>query len=119
VSQYNITESDAASSFGIRLPERINSGIAVVPRALVDFALCERLLAHDDVRRPTGWIEQTLFALCAGARGTVVYLPPSYVVSLERGLDYRSFTARHFAGPSRPLLTEEGMPYAVAQGCLG
>ena len=117
-STYNVTEADAASAFGIRLPERVNSGIAVVPRALVDLDLCERLLEHPDVRRPTGWIEQTLFALCAGARGEVEYLSPSYVISLERGLDYGAFTARHFAGPSRPLLTEEGMPYAALHGCL-
>ena len=118
-STYNLTEADAASAFGIRLPERVNSGIAVVPRTLVDFDLCERLLEHPDVRRPSGWIEQTLFALCAGARGRVEYLSPSYVISLDRGLDYGGFTARHFAGPSRPLLTEEGMPYAALHGCLG
>ena len=118
-STYNLTEADAASAFGIRMPERVNSGIAVVPRSLVDFDLCERLLAHPDVRRPSGWIEQTLFALCAGARGRVEYLSPSYVISLERGLDYGGVTARHYAGPSRPLLTEEGMPYAALHGCLG
>jgi len=119
VSTYNITEDAAASALGIRIPERVNSGIAVVPRALVDLDLCERLLEHPDVRRPSGWIEQTLFALCAGARGHVEYLPSSYVVSLERGLDYGAFTARHYAGPSRPLLTDEGMPYAIVQECLG
>ena len=118
-STYNLTEADAQSAFGIRLPERVNSGIAVVPRALVDLDLCERLLEHPDVRRPSGWIEQTLYALCAGARGRVEYLSPSYVISLERGLDYDGVTARHYAGPSRPLLTEEGMPYAAVNGCLG
>jgi hypothetical protein len=119
VSTYNVTEDVAASALGIRIPERVNSGIAVVPRTLVDLDLCERLLEHPDVRRPSGWIEQTLFALCAGARGQVAYLSPSYLISLERGLDYSGFTARHYAGPSRPLLTEEGMPYAMLQGCLG
>jgi len=118
-STYNVTEDVAASALGIRIPERVNSGIAVVPRSLVDFDLCEQLLEHPDVRRPSGWIEQTLFALCAGARGRVEYLSPSYLISLERGLDYSAFTARHYAGPSRALLTEEGMPYAVLQGCLG
>jgi hypothetical protein len=118
-STYNVTQDVAASALGIRIPERVNSGIAVVPRALVDFDLCERLLQHPDVRRPSGWIEQTLFALCAGARGRVEYLSPAYVISLDRGLDYSAFTARHYAGPSRPLLSEEGMPYAVLQGCLG
>lgn len=118
-STYNVTEHVAASALGIRIPQRVNSGIAVVPRALVDLDLCERLLEHPEVRRPSGWIEQTLFALCAGARGRVEYLSSSYLISLERGLDYSACTARHYAGPSRPLLTEEGMPYAVLQGCLG
>ena len=119
VSTYNVTERIADVELGIHMPERVNSGIAVVPRALVDFDLCERLLAHPAVRRPSGWIEQTLFALCAGARGRVEYLSPSYAISLERGLDYATFTARHYAGPSRPLLTEEGTPYATLQNCLG
>lgn len=117
-STYNVSEADAASAFGIRMPERVNSGLAVVPRSLVDLDLCERLLEHPDVRRPSGWIEQTLFALCAGARGRVQYLSPAYAISLERGLDYGAFTARHYAGSSRPLLTDEGMPYATLQGCL-
>ena len=117
-STYNVTEDVAASALGIRIPERVNSGIAVFPRSLVDLDLCEQLLEHPEVRRPSGWIEQTLFALCAGARGRVEYLSPSYLISLERGLDYSAFTARHYAGPSRPLLTEEGMPYAVLRGCL-
>ena len=119
VSTYNVTEDVAASALGIRIPERVNSGIAVVPRRLVDLDLCERLLEHPDVRRPSGWIEQTLFALCAGARGNVEYLSSSYLISLDRGLDYAGCTARHYAGPSRPLLTEEGMPYAALHGCLG
>jgi hypothetical protein len=118
VSTYNVTEDVAASALGVRIPERVNSGIAVVPRSLVDLDQCERWLEHPDVRRPSGWIEQTLFALCAGARGRVEYLSPSYLISLERGLDYDEFTARHYAGPSRPLLTEEGMPYAALRGCL-
>ena len=118
ISTYNVTEDVAASALGIQIPARVNSGIAVVPRSLVDFDLCERLLEHPDVRRPSGWIEQTLFALCAGSRGHVEYLSPSYSISLERGLDYEGFIARHYAGPSRPLLTEEGMPYAALRGCL-
>lgn len=119
VSTYNITKEEAASAFGIQLPECVNTGIAAFPPSLVDFTLCERLLGHSDVRRLTGWIEQTLFALCAGARGRVKYLSSDYLISLERGLDYGAMTARHYAGPSRPLLTEEGMPYAAGLGVLG
>lgn len=118
-STYNITNEEASAAFGIRLPECVNTGIGVFPRSLVDFDLCEALLEHPQVRRLSGWIEQTLFALCAGARGGVKYLSPDYLISLERGLDHGLMTARHYAGPSRPLLTEEGMPYAIASGVFG
>jgi hypothetical protein len=117
-STYNVTVEEAAAAFGIRMPDRVNSGVAVFRRSLLDIALCERLLQHPDVRRPSGWIEQTLFALCAGARGDVDFLPESYAISLERGLDYQRLVARHFAGPSRPLLTDEGMPYVASLGCI-
>jgi hypothetical protein len=118
VSTYNIERDAAAAAFGVELPERVNTGIAAFPRRVVDFALCERLLEHPEVRRPTGWIEQTLFALCAGAMGQVEYLPADYLISLERGLDHGPLVARHYAGPSRPLLTEEGMPHAIARGLV-
>jgi hypothetical protein len=114
VDTYNVSADVAASSLGIQIPERANCGLAVVPRSLVDLDLCERLLDHPDVRRPNGFIEQTLYALCAGARGRVEYLAPSYLISLERGLDHSTMTCRHYAGPSRPLLTEEGMPYVFS-----
>jgi hypothetical protein len=118
-STYNITEGEAAAVLGIRMPPCVNTGICVFPRSLIDFELCETLLEHPQVRRASGWIEQTLFALCAGTRGGVKYLSSDYLISLERGVDYGPLTARHFAGPSRPLLTEEGMPYVIARGVLG
>jgi len=118
-STYNITEEEAAAMFGVRMPSCVNTGICVFPRSLVDVELCEAVLEHPQVRRPSGWIEQTLFALCAGTRGGVKYLSSDYLISLERGVDYDALTARHFAGPSRPLLTEEGMPYVIARGVLG
>jgi len=118
-STYNITEEEAAAVFGIHMPACVNTGICVFPRSLVDFELCETVLEHPQVRRPSGWIEQTLFALCAGTRGGVKYLSSDYLISLERGVDYEPLTARHFAGSSRPLLTEEGMPYVIARGVFG
>jgi FkbM family methyltransferase len=54
-------------------------------RFLVDLNLCERLLEHPDVRRPNGWIEQTLSALCAGARVEAKSLPTSFAAVLVEG----------------------------------
>jgi hypothetical protein len=118
-STYNLTEEQALERFRITMPRRVNTGIGVLDRSMIDLDLCEHLLADPAVGRPTGWVEQTLYALCAGAHGSVTFLSSDYLVSLERGLDCSSLTARHFAGPSRPLLTHEGMLHVLGQRVLG
>jgi hypothetical protein len=117
-STYNISEERALFDLGIRLAPRVNTGITVFPRDSLDLARCEEYLCHPDVARPTGWIEQTLHALCASERGRVAFLPDTYLISLEAGVALESLVARHYAGPSRPLLTSEGMQELVRTGFL-
>jgi hypothetical protein len=117
-STYNISEERALSELGIRLAPKVNTGIMVSPRESLDLQSCEKYLGHPDVARPTGWIEQTLHALCASAHGRVTYLPDSYLVSLATDVNLGSLVARHYAGPSRPLLTSEGMRELVRAGFL-
>jgi hypothetical protein len=117
-STYNISEERALSELGIRLAPKVNTGIMVFPRESLDLLSCEEYLGNPDVARPTGWIEQTLHALCASAHGSVTYLPDSYLVSLATNVDLESLVARHYAGPSRPLLTSEGMQELVRAGFL-
>jgi hypothetical protein len=109
-SAYNITEAQAASELGIQMASGINTGIALFPRRNLDLKRCERYLAHPEVARNTGWIEQTLHALCASEQGLVEYLPASYLVSLDPYVSLDGLVARHYAGPSRRLMTDEGMP---------
>jgi hypothetical protein len=117
-STYNLSEKRARAELGIELAPRVNTGIMLFPRAGLDLSRCEEYLAHPDVARPSGWIEQTLYALCASEQGRVAYLPQSYLVSLETGVDLGPLVARHYAGPSRPLLTSEGMPRLIRMGFL-
>jgi hypothetical protein len=118
-STYNLTEATALQDFGIRLVPRVNTGILVYPRELPDLAAFERYLAHPDVARPTGYIEQTLYALHASELGAAEYLPDSYLIDLRPNLPHAGLTARHYAGPSRTLLTAEGMPHILGAGLLG
>jgi hypothetical protein len=109
-SAYNITEAQAASELGIRMAPAINTGITLFPRRNLDLERCERYLAHPEVAQNTTWIEQTLHALCASEQGLVEYLPASYLLSFEPALSLDALVARHYAGPTRLLMTDEGMP---------
>lgn len=117
-SAYNISEERARTELGVELAPRVNTGITLSARASLDLARCDAFLAHPDVARSTGWIEQTLHALAASERGRVKYLPDSYLVSLSPHADPCALVARHYAGPSRPLLTTEGMTALVRAGFL-
>jgi hypothetical protein len=112
-STYNLSEPRALAELGVLLAPCVNTGIALFPRDSLDLIRCERYLAHPDVARPTGWIEQTLHALCASEQGRVAYLPDTYLLSLDPGLGGHTPIARHYAGPSRHLLTEQGIPALV------
>jgi len=113
VSTYNISAESAQREFGIALAPRVNTGIMVYARGLPDLEAFEHYLTDPGVAVPNGFIEQTLYALHASAVGSVAYLPDSYALDLRAGLTYDSLVARHFAGPSRPLLTAEGMPWLL------
>jgi hypothetical protein len=118
-STYNLAADEALREFGVRLAPRVNTGLLVYPRDLPDLAAFERFLAHPGVARPTGFIEQTLYALHGSEIGAVEYLPETYQLDLRPGLPYCGLTARHYAGQSRPLLTSEGMPRVLCAGLLG
>jgi hypothetical protein len=96
---------------GVRIAPRLNVGIMSFLRESISLARCDEYLGH--FRERTGWLEQTLYALHASETGTATCLPDTYLISLEAGIDAGALVARHYAGPSRHLLTEEGMPYIL------
>ena len=118
-SAYNISQSQALRDLEINLAPRVNCGIMLLPRDEQRLARCEDYLAHPDVARMNGLIEQTLYALCASEQGRVGYLPDSYYVSPGgTTASISALVCRHYAGASRRLLTDEGMPELIQKGFL-
>jgi hypothetical protein len=115
-SGYSISLDRAVSALQVRLAPAINTGIMLFRREHVSLERCESFLMRLDLPTYDGLIEQTLYALCASERGDVEYLPDDYVISMQPGPD--NVVARHYAGPSRALLTTEGMPRLLKAGLL-
>jgi len=101
---------------GVKPGARLNAGLMAFRPDTVSLARCNDYLA--DFPTYHGWLDQTLFALHAGETGTANVLPSTYLISLERNVDPKTLVVRHYAGPSRPLMTEEGMPYLIRNGFL-
>jgi hypothetical protein len=117
ISAYAL-KRDAREVFGFDIAERINTGITLIEPASVSLDRCEEYLRHDEMILDSGHIEQTLYALAASEIGQVGYLPEQYLVSPFRTGISESLVARHYSGPSRPLLTSEGMSALIAKGWL-
>jgi hypothetical protein len=118
VSVYNLSIHEAHARLGIEMAPQVNTGLGVIDRELIDLTRCECFLEDVQIARPTGFIEQTLYALAASEQARVKFLPDEYLVSLQPGIDCSTIIARHYAGPSRPLMVEEGMAYLSASGWL-
>jgi len=118
----HIFQQDQASTYvveqaaGITVAPRLNAGIMKFRRLSVSLARCDEYLEEFPDYR--GWLEQTLLALHASEFRTANVLPETYLISLERGIDLTRLVARHYAGPSRPLMTEEGMPWLIRRRFL-
>lgn len=115
---YSISPARAKADLDIDLQSHVNSGIVRLPMGSVDLIKCEEYLSHPDFRDLEGHTEQTLFALEASRNAGVAFLPSTYLVSLEEDADCAALKARHYAGPSRSLLTRQGIPYLIRSGFL-
>lgn len=110
-STYVMSAATAKSAFNIELQPRINVGMMHFRRDSISLERCDEYLSA--FPKLDGWLEQTLYALHSSERGNVDYLPDDYLISLEGGIDHSKLVARHYAGPSRPLLHEEGIPFLM------
>lgn len=113
---YSLSLDEMESSFGIRPPPLINSGLNVVRRESIDIASIDRWLAHPKLFEDTWVAEQTLHALCSTVYG-VELLPDTYCVSTSPGLP-PDIVCKHYPGFFRHLLYEEGMRHLIDTGFL-
>lgn len=118
-TNYSLSPEEARRDLGIELAPQVNAGIMLLSREHADLARFDRYLHHPKLRGAAGWIDQTLFALNSSDQRRIEFLPPSYLISLERNHYPADLIARHYAGPSRPLLTSEGIPRLIERGILG
>jgi hypothetical protein len=115
-SLYSISDEEAQSWFGLSLPQQLNAGLSVVPVQSVDFGFLNKVFAPGRVPADKDiFPEQTACALLAARLGPS-YLPPEYTVATGTPpLDIRGLglVSRHYVGPVRHLLYEEGLPYLL------
>jgi hypothetical protein len=104
-----IAREEAREKLGIDVWPRVNSGLCLMERTAIDLDLCERALLETSLLKGHIWlVEQSLFAICASARGLGGLLPPEYEVSL--GWKARpEAVARHYVGAVRQRFYGDGI----------
>lgn len=104
-----VSASEAREEFGIRLWQRVNTGICLLEKSAIDFDFCDRALAETSLLRgQVHRIEPTLFSLCASRHGRGGLLPKSYEVSLDRAAADTAIS-RHYAGAMRERFFADGL----------
>jgi hypothetical protein len=113
-----IPRSEVRERLGIDAWHCVNSGLCLIDRAVIDFALCERALRKTRLLQKHIWlVEQSLFAICASAVGRGGLLPADYEVSLKPNAA-PGIVARHYVGAVRQRFYGEGIPM-VKKALLG
>jgi hypothetical protein len=110
-STYVLDPDTARAELHIEMVGRINVGMMRFSRDRLSLARCDEYLAAFPAL--DGWLEQTLYALHASEVGNAEFLPDDYLISLSAGDDHSKLVARHYAGPSRRFLHEQGIPYLL------
>jgi len=107
----NVVEADER----FLLPRRFNSGLMLLPRDALDFALAERFVSKfESVANHPQFFEQTLYALMAGARGESSALPATYDISWNY-FRKQGAVCRHYIGDFKnDLFWIEGAPLLLA-----
>lgn len=120
-SCYTITKKAARERLGVELPERVNAGLGLIPRAAISLSAAEHWLAAAPELLSETWLtEQTLQALYAGATG-VGFLPETYRLSRGPGIktsDGRPAIAKHYVSYPRPYFYQEGLRHVLRQKLL-
>jgi hypothetical protein len=112
-STYVLSPESVKASFNVELAPCINVGMMHFQPGNISLERCDQYLAA--FPKLDGWLEQTLYAIHASERGEVEYLPNRYLISLDRGIDHSCLIARHYAGPSRSLMHQEGIPFLLKE----
>jgi len=113
---YSLSLDELEKAFGIRPPDGINSGLAIIHRESLDLAKVEEFLGYPPLFADPWVTEQTLHALCSTLFG-VDLLPDTYRVGGPIGIT-PDLICKHYPGTHRPLLYSEGMGHLIKTGFL-
>jgi len=112
---YSIEMEDVRALLDFTFPPLINAGLGLLHRGSVRFDWVEEFLVLPGIMSQSHQIEQTLTALCS-ARFGYRMLPEEYDVYIgPRRLGQPS---RHYTGPIRHMMYDEGIRELVRNGFL-
>jgi len=104
-----ISRSQVREKLGVDIWHRVNSGLCLMQKSAIDFSLCERALRETTLMKKNLWlVEQTLFAICASAKGRGGLLPAEYEVTKKPAASPDA-VMRHYVGAVRHQFYGEGM----------
>jgi hypothetical protein len=113
--KYCIPRPRIEQELGMKIWERVNTGICLIPKSAISLELAERLIAafETNAHHPQ-FFEQTLYALMASALNKGGMLPPTYNISWGY-LRAAGSICRHYVGAFKhDLLYIEGAPSLLA-----
>jgi len=112
----NLTTAEARERHGVRLLEKLNSGLGCLWRESVDFKLLEDYFSYDSVWSHPHRVEQTAYALLSGRFGGRL-LPRTYLVDTRRDAGLPpGIVMKHYVGIIRDLFFSEGIGQLLARG---
>jgi hypothetical protein len=113
--KYCIPRPRIEQELGMKIWERVNTGICLIPKSAISLELGERLIAafETSAHHPQ-FFEQTLYALMASALNKGGMLPPTYNINWGY-LRAPGSICRHYVGAFKhDLLYIEGAPSLLA-----
>jgi hypothetical protein len=104
-----ITAGEAKSELGIKLWPRVDSGLCLLTKSIINLELCDEALAQTSLLSgDLARVEQTLLMLCAARHGKGGLLPRTYEVSYGKEAA-PSAVARHYVPLVRDQFYSEGL----------
>ena len=106
---YCLTKSDVHEHLGIRLIDRLNSGLALCARRSMDYQLVEAVLEFCEINKPTLHVEQTVQAILSSRYGAEL-LSDKYLIDINPSTGIPDGTVcKHYVGTVRALMAGEGI----------
>jgi len=110
-----VTAAEAREELGVKIWPRVNSGLCLIHKPVLDPDFLDAALAQTSVLRGHIWrVEQTLYMLCAARHGQGGLLSKRHEVSLGKSASEEA-VCRHYVGAVRERFYGEGLKRLAAQ----